>query len=179
MLFQTGMKTVIRSTLKNKAKKTGWYSILELFCSLSMFLYLWSLKFWRQLTFTLVSSYYPSFWDLFFFFLIQLYLEFLENSVTHFHQWRTQILTRILCSIFIFAKVLVWHLYHHVAYTYSYHLPVKMAFLVSITSAGRMKFRLDSKALYAFLSPPPYSPPLFFFWQSYSWVTTFGLVWKG
>lgn len=125
--------------------------MLKLFCSLSTFIYLWSLKFLRQLTFTLVSLYHPSFWVIQFF-VIQLYLDFLENSITHFHQLRTQILTRILCSIFIFAKVLVWHLYHHVAYTYSYHLPVKMAFLVSITSAGRMKFRLDSKPLYGSLS---------------------------
>lgn len=104
------------------------------------------------------------------FFLIQLYLEFLENSITHFHQLRTQILTRILCSIFIFAKVLVWHLYHRVAYTYSYHLPVKMAFLVSITSAGRMKFRLDSKPLYGFFSLSlilslPHPPFSFFFFN--------------
>lgn len=98
----------------------------------------------------------PTFLRVIQFFLIQVYLEFLENLITHFHQLRTQILTRILCSIFIFAKVLVWHLYHHVAYTYSYHLPAKMAFLVSITSAGRMKFRLDSKPLYGAcsLSPP-------------------------
>lgn len=76
------------------------------------------------------------FLDSFIFFIV--YLEFLKNLITHILQLRTQILTRILGSILIFAKVFVWHLYHHVTYTCSCHLSVKMAFLVSITSAGMM-----------------------------------------
>lgn len=100
----------------------------------------------------------------------------MRNLITHILQLRTQILSRILCSILIFAKVLVWHLYHHETYTYSYHLSVKMAFLVSITSAGMMnEIQTWQQALLGFYL----SFFFFFFWQSYLWVTIILVGWEG